>query len=363
MFGYLEAVPDAREPTQVGNSHAVHQNLSQLLQDPDTLPGAVEHFTTLAQETKQLPAVFAMTTGERPVPPFVSRVLRTLLVSEDVSKAPELVMANWSVIREVLETEEEDSQDLETFLKRLRRLDSLVASVVSGTFDVRDSGLYVALLKSDADTNLVTWCTSGLPSVSQEAWSKEIASRGDLMELVTELRTRGAGVVLGVTYYDALIEFAESVAEGQKSILADEYWSDLLTLLDADHQVLFPRRVYNVLEASDGEASPEFFNLFGDMISSRELLANERRFIDQVCRPILNKGNARGIAWVANIVNSDPALLTRHGDQPASNDFKDRIRQRLDDTSEDDPTFRHLKEIGAVLGIVYLESEEAETES
>ena len=363
MFGYLEAVPDAREPAQVGNSHAGYQNLSQLLQDPDTLPGAVEHFTALAKETKQLPAVFAMTTGERPVPPFVSRVLRTLLVSEDVSKAPELVMANWSVIREVLETEEEDSQDLETFLKRFRRLDSLVASVVSGTFDVRDSGLYVALLKSDADTNLVTWCTSGLPSVSQDAWSKEIASRGDLLDLVTELKTRGASVVLGVAYYDALIECAEGVAEGPERTLADESWSDLLTLLDADHQVLFPRRVYNVLEASDGEASPEFFNLFGDMISSRELLANERRFIDQVCRPILNKGNARGIAWVANIVNSDPALLTRHGDQPASNDFKDRIRQRLDDTSEDDPTFRHLKEIGAVLGIECLESEESETES
>ena len=99
------------------------------------------------------------------------------------------------------------------------------------TFDVRDSGLYVALLKIDADTNLVTWCTSGLSSVNQGAWSKEIASRGDLLDLVTELKTRGASVVLGVAYYDALIECAKGVAGGTESTLADESWSELFTLL------------------------------------------------------------------------------------------------------------------------------------
>ena len=363
MFGYLEAVPDASLPSQVGNSHDGHEMLTEILQNPDTVPGAVEHFTVLAKETKQLPAVFAMTTGERPVPPFVARVLRTLLVSEDVSKAPELVRANWPVIREVLETEKEDSQNLEAFLKRLPRLESLVAGVVNGTFDVRDSGLYVALLKIDADTNLVTWCTSGLSSVNQGAWSKEIASRGDLLDLVTELKTRGASVVLGVAYYDALIECAKGVAGGTESTLADESWSELFTLLDADRQELFPHRIYEILETSNGNASPGFFQLFGTILSNPDLLSDEPRFIHQVCRPILDMDNAAGIAWLGELADSAPRLLTQNNARAAVNDFKDRVQQRLDDTSPDAPIFPDLKRIGIVFGIERIERRSSEAES
>ena len=35
MFGYLEAVPDASVPSQVGNSNAGHDNLTEILQNPD----------------------------------------------------------------------------------------------------------------------------------------------------------------------------------------------------------------------------------------------------------------------------------------------------------------------------------------
>ena len=231
MFGFLEAVPDPREPAAVGNSHEGHQSLTELLSNPDKVPGAVDHFAALAKDTQQLPAVFAMTTGDRSVPPFVARVLRTLLVSEDVSKAPELVRANWAVIRKVLLEGEESSESFEAFLKRLPGIDNLAAGILGENFNVRDSGLYVALLKIDVDTNLLTWCTSGLSSVNQGAWSKEIASRGDLLDLVTELKTRGASVVLRFAYYEALIECAQGVAGGAENTLADESWSNLFTLL------------------------------------------------------------------------------------------------------------------------------------
>ena len=167
---------------------------------------------------------------------------------------------------------------------------------------------------------------------------------------------------LGATYLDALVDYAEHLSAGSVSALTKESWSDLFALLDTNRRELFHRRAYEKLKGSEGEASAEFFALFGDILSDRSILAGDQRFIDQVCRPILTKGNASGIAWVANIANSDPALLTRHDDQPASNDFADRIRRSLNDTPEDDPTFRHLKEIGAVLGIEYLEGEESEDE-
>ena len=126
---------------------------------------------------------------------------------------------------------------------------------------------------------------------------------------------------------------------------------DSLHFLTVANKSFFLRRAYEILEVSRGEASAEFFNLFGDMLSNRELLANQRRFIDEVCRPILENRNARGITWVADIADSDPALLNEHRDAAAINDFKERIRQRLKDTSDRDPIFHDLERIGAALGI------------
>ena len=363
MFGFLQAVPSATEPAAVGNSHEGHQSLIELLSNPDKVPGAVDLFAALAKDTQQLSAVFAMTTGERPVPPFVARVLRTLLVSEDVSIAPELVSANWAVIREVLRESEESSESFEAFLKDLPGIDNLVAGILSENFDVLDSALYLALLRSSTRTDFMTWCKVRLSSVSQDAWSEAITSQGDLLDLVIELNTRGASVELGATYLDALVDYAEHLSDGSVSALTKESWSDLFALLDANRRELFYRRAYEKLKGSEGEASAEFFALFGDILADRSILAGDQRFIDQVCRPILTKGNASGIAWMANIANSDPALLTRHDDQPASNDFKDRIRQSLDDTPKDDPTLPHLKRIGTTLGIESLEREDAEAES
>ena len=133
-------------------------------------------------------------------------------------------------------------------------------------------------------------------------------------------------------------------------------------MLSAGQKELFPRRAYEILQESDGEARGEFFDLFGDMLSSRHLLSDDQRLIDRVCRPILNAGNAMGLAWLAKIVDSEPALLIQHSDQAAVNDFKGRVQQRLDDTLPDAPIFPDLKRIGIVFGIERIERRSSEAE-
>ena len=351
MFGYLQAVPEGCEPSHVGNSSDGYQTLTQLLQDPESVPGAVRHFITLAKAALQLADVFEMAARDGPVPPFVAQVLKTLITAKDVSKPVALVKEHWDTIREVLREGGEGTESLDTFLQGLPGLDRLITDIVDDAFNVDDSGLYVALLRSSASTNLVTWCANGLSSVSLDTWSEEITSQGDLIDPVAELKTRGASIVLGATYLDALVEYAEGVAGGSVSLLKDQNWSNLLSLLDADRHELFPRRVYEILKATDGGASAEFFAIFGGMLSNRKILTNEPRLIDQVCRPILDSDNAEGLAWVANIADSEPELLTNHDDRAAANDFIDRIQQRLVDAQEGDPTLPDLKRIGVVLGI------------
>ena len=351
MFGFLQDVPDRREPSHVGNSSDGYQNLNQLLQNPDNVPGSVEHFASLAKETQQLPVVFEMTSVDGSIPPFVAEVLHTLLTSKDVPKPPDLVSENWAVIREVLREGEESSESFEAFLKDLPGIDNLVAGILGETFGVHDSALYLALLRSSTSTDLVTWCVTGLSSVSQDAWSEAITSQGDLLDLVKELKTRGVNIVLGATYHDALVNYAEQVSDGSESAVTKESWSDLFTLLGANHRELFHRRAYEILKASEGEASAEFFALFGDILSDRSILAGDQRFIDEVCRPILHVGTEDGIAWMAEVAEADASLFTNRSDPAAASDFVDRVRQHLTDTLEEDPRLPHLKRIGIALGI------------
>ena len=351
MFGFLQAVPDRREPSHVGNSRDGYQNLNQLLQNPDTVSGSVDRFASLTKETDQLPLVFKMTSEDGSIPPFVERVLHTLLTSKDIPKPPDLVSENWAVIREVLRGGEEISESFEAFLKDLPGIDNLVAGVLSETFDVHDSALYLALLRSSRSTDLVTWCLAGLPSVSQDAWSQAIISQGDLLDLVKELKTRGVDVVLSAVYQDALVNYAKQISDGSESALTKESWSDLFALLDADRRELFRRRAYEILKGSEGGSSEKFFALFGDILSDTSILASDQRFIDEVCRPILNAGIGGGIAWMADVAEADASLFADRIDPAAATDFRDRIRQSLNDAQEHDSTLSDLRRIGTVLGI------------
>ena len=158
-------------------------------------------------------------------------------------------------------------------------------------------------------------------------------------------------MALGLACFDALVELAEGIADGDGDALTKPIWHALVTSLEPDRQKLFPRDVYGVLEKSDGNAREEFFGLFGDMLSNRELLAGSPEFIRLVCRPILEAGNQRGIEWLADIAAIDSKVLTGHRDQIALNDFADRVRQRLRETPESDPTYPNLKRLGSAIGL------------
>ena len=213
MFGFLEAVPDRREPNHFGNSSPGYQSLNQLLENPDNVPGSVEHFVSLVKEAEQLPVVFKIRYEDGSISPFVAEVLHSLLTSKDVSKTSALVSENWALIREVLREGEESSESFEAFLKDLPGIDNLVDDILSEDFDVHDCALYFALLRSSTSSDFATWCVEGLSSVTQDVWSEAIASQGDLLDLLRELKTCGVNVALGAAYYDALVDYAEQVSD------------------------------------------------------------------------------------------------------------------------------------------------------
>lgn len=361
MFGFLQAVPDASEPTPFGNSQPGYQYLTQLLANPDMVPRAVDAFTEIAKETQQLSVIFEIATAEEVLRPFVVECLRDLLENEGDSINPDLVRRHWDAIRVALKDDEE-LQSFEAFLGQFTGIALIVAGVVEEAFEASDSGLYVAIMKIDVYENFEKWCVNGLSSVNKEIWLEEITSQGDLVELVIELKAKNANLALGVPFFDALVDYARCAAEGSEEIIPDETWHELYGLLDANQKDLFSRRAYDVLAESDGAASEEFFILFGDVLSDRRLLANAHSFIDRVCRPILDARNAKGIEWIVGIAEAETTLIAEHSDQPAVRDFKERIRQSHEDTPTDDETFAHIKRIAVALGIDDVDPEQSAEE-
>ena len=351
VFGYLEAIPGASEPIEFGSSNAGYENLTELLQNPEIVPGAVEHFIARAKGTQKLSVVLQMASRRRTVPPFLEEALGALLVSDDVSKPLELVKAKWSLIQRILQNRIEGPEGFVTFLKGLPGLDDLVEGVINDIFSVKESGLYVALLKGGTDAGLVNWCAGGLAGINREAWTKGLRPRTDFVELVIELANRGTSLTLGSAYLDALVTRSERVASDPRRTLPNESWGTLLALLDDEQRELFRSRIYGVLERSDGKASKKFFDLFGSLLSNSDQLANERGFIERVCRPLLDADNQRGLAWLADTSKSNPTLLTGSKEQAAATDFRDRVRQRLNETPAGNAIYPDLKTIGTVLNI------------
>ena len=185
-------------------------------------------------------------------------------MSGEVSKPTELVIDNWSVVKEVLAFGDEASESFEKFLAGLTGLDELVG------------------------------------------------------------------------YFDAFLEYINSIAADAQNANPNVNRRDLLELLNQSQHELLPRRVYAMLETAGGEVSDEFFVLVGETLSGWQPLVNEPRFIDRVCRPILENGNQKGVEWLSNVAQASPELFTQNDDTAAANDFMDRVRQRLADTPEDD---------------------------
>ena len=347
MFGHLRIVTNVQESRVSGDSYQGLQVLTELFRNPDFLPGTVEHFTSLVKETQQLQIVLDAASAERPVPNFLSTVLSSILNSEDVTVPIEMIGRHWSVIRETFLTQG-DPQRFELFLKRTPGLNDLVTETAKGEFNVAQIGLYIALLKSDGNADFANWCASGLASIDQQTWSEGIASKGEFIELVNELDKRNTEMTFGVAFYDALVAYAKKIAQDIDDTLPQEKWNLLVNMLDSRHHALLPRRVYEILEEENGGVTSLFYDFFGGMLIDGNLLADEPRFIDRVCRPIVDTGNTAGITWLANLAKTNPRLLARHSDQAAVEDLSDRIRQRIEAASDDDP-ISDLRKIGSAL--------------
>ncbi len=353
-FAYLQSIPDAREPNQhIGNSPLGHEPLLELLRNPDSVPGALDEFVSIARQEGGLPELARILDEEPPEPTLLNEAFRDLIDDDPAVNDSGFVQGHWGKIRSNLpDPEDGDATDaFQEFVRGLPSRTDVSALIVTGRFEPSGAPLYLAILRAGDDEALSAWCAVGLRSVAAETWAESLKENDDLVALVLELHRRRETIELGTDYLDGLTSHAQAAVSADGDSGISESLPELVEVLGDENEDLLTRRAYEALEGADGTATRPFFDLYGGLVAEKAFLLTQRGFVDRVCRPFLVQNNANGLSWLADVFRSAPDLLGEHSDRSAVQDFRSRVRRALDPTGEGEEVSEAVRRLADALGI------------
>ena len=365
-FMYLSSIPDAREPDQVyGNSARGHGSLRGLLRNPGNHSDIAARFVGLVNEGGGIRELARILDAEPPESALLNQTFAELIEQDPAAREPDFLVDHWEKISVNLQVaEDEDSAGaFSQFVRDCPSVDEISSLIVEGNFDPRDAQLYLAVLSaSDSDT-LSAWSARGLQSVASETWAESLSRNDALVQLLLALHRRQEAVELGTGYLDGLVLHAKAAAHAEDGGGIKESLPELFDILDEGNRDMLARRVYEALEETAGQAPAVFFDLYGEVLDSNVLL-QQPRFVDLVCRPLLTQRNARGLQWLAERLTAESNFLSEHSDSNAVQDFHRRVRDAFDSQEDGQQAVQPIRKIARALGIAsHSESDSAQSEA
>lgn len=349
IFIFLRAVPAATATPEVGNSQAGHNTLSNLLSTPgppEAIPSAFVHLLARVQEIGLL---FAVLDAAPQAKPLIVACLKLVAQRPELPQlfTPEVFADRWSLV-----ASEFAAPDFDKLVQRLLKETALATYLRQEDFDSDQAALYSALVKAGAtsDRSFRSWCVQGLRSIGKAEWVSQLSEEGQLAKLLMGLVKRRIKVDLAIDYQDALAEHANLVISGDSTPSAlKPSWSHLLKPLSPSARGVLRRKLYDAVAGADGEIAESFFDLYGEEVSDRDLLKQNRDAPYRLFTPLLNRRNAAGLRWLAALLEANPGVLDQL--QPDTvEDFKARIGEEITEDKGDDAG-QFIQEIAHTLGI------------
>ena len=348
---YLQITPSASPPENfAGNAQAGHNALLQLLQNPNSIAGALDSFVELNRNAGGVRELAYFMDSNPPSSTLFDAVFEQLIDSDPLVRDIEFIRNHWGKIRANLPIASHRTPQLafEAFLAKIPSLDRLVDLLIAESFAIESAPFYLAVLRSEESRRFSGWCAAGLRSISAQDWQNSFLECNEIIGIVMELRQRKLRIGLGPNFLDGIVSNATAAAtsevnEGVHKVLPE--------LIEEADQELLPRRVYEVLEETNGSAYEPFFELYGELIANRNFLVRQPRFVDLVCRPLLIQMNVRGLLWLADLCRVEPQIFVDHGDHSAITDFGERVRGALSELDESHPAYTALPVIAQALNV------------
>ena len=353
-FAYLQSIPDACGPNQyVGNSQAGHESLRELLRTPDRIAGALNEFVAIVSQDTGILGLARIMDSAPPEPTLLNAAFQVLVESDPAAQTPEFLTEHWRKIQENLKDIESDevSDAFQAFVGRLRSLADVPPLIVAGSFEPEDATLYMAVLRASGNEALSNWCASGLRSLEAESWAGSLSNNGVLVSLLLKLKQRDQTLKMGTAYLDGLSSHAQSTVHSNDDHGIGDSLPELILLLGGGNRDLLTRRTYEALEGVGGEATQLFFALYGPLLTERDFLLTQPRFVYRICTPLLVQRNTPGLRWLSEVFRAQPDLLSQHSDQSAVADFRSRVRGALAAVDEDEENSDAIRAIADALSI------------
>jgi len=259
------------------------------------------------------------------------------------------LIEKWSVLSNNLE----DSQ-LIHLIRELNIKGDLVNEVQKDEFDTKQSGLYSTIIHSNgvSNKNFLSWCKDGLNNISKNDWIEELTNETDTIGLLITMIEHRFRPNLQIAFQDALAEYAKQVMQGSVSpVKYLNAWSDLTKALKSkDSRKALRRQVLQNAEFYTGEVSSLFFDLCGDeLINDPKIIIEDNQVVQRFFRPLLEKQNYVGIAWLANLFKKNEGLFDKCKPSDVVQDFKDRISAAIQ--KEGESIHPELVELAKAIGI------------
>jgi hypothetical protein len=112
------------------------------------------------------------------------------------------------------------------------------------------------------------------------------------------------------------------------------------------------RQIVAVAVQKKGQLPTVFFDLYGDEISDKEVLAGTQGVVLNMFTPLLEAQHSRGVEWIADVLEKHSKLLSDCGPKDVVQDFRDRIKLAIEKEKHlDDQVSPHVSRIAKCLGL------------
>ena len=312
----------------LGNTQAGMTRLTALLGDVEDLPGAIDALVEAVGRLGGIAALAQVMHARGDDSPVLRTVFSRLLDSDPAAREAGFLINAFDLVGSA--ADQTGTHALSEFLEESGSASEVRQQLLGSDFDFDRAGLYATLQRASADAEFAEWCLGGLSQVGADSWEQSLKSDGDAISLLFLILETSGKVTLGPPYLDAFAALAEAAAHRNIRIqVSAEHWTAAMGVLTPDQKRLLADRVLDSLDESEDSATPAFFDRFAEVITDAQQVTSRPRFVDRLCRPLVDQLNERGLQWVASVLARAESDAVVASDSAASSDICERLHAHL----------------------------------
>jgi len=223
--------------------------------------------------------------------------------------------------------------------------------VISSEFNIDDNGLYATITRNGGSSHLdfQNWCITNLQQIDESIWSNELDEEGDIIELVIDMVDGGVQFYLETSFQDAIEAHADRLMLGSAQVeRLINVWELIYKPIEEHRYVNMLERILSSIKAKKGDISPNFFDVYGSLISNDAVLEINDDVIITIFTPLLRMRNSRGLDWISAIMENSPQPVFDKR-RRSVREFRERVEEALQQLADD--ATPHIENIAKSIGI------------